>query len=78
MVMACHEAKTDKQFDDASANKTNVINPYISKLQQTVNAHPDSISLRMNLVDALDSLNMFKPAVQQIDSLIMNDKFNYE
>jgi tetratricopeptide (TPR) repeat protein len=77
-VRACHEAKTDKQFDDASANKTYVINPYISKLQQTVNAHPGTISLRMKLVDALDSLNMFKPAVQQIDSLIMNDKFNYE
>lgn len=78
IVMACHQAKTDKQFDNTIAKNTTIINPYISKLQQAVNAHPDSISLRMKLLDAYDSLNMFKPAVQQIDSLIMNDKFNYE
>jgi tetratricopeptide (TPR) repeat protein len=45
----------------------------LSKLEQ----NPDSSSLRMRLVDALDSLGAYKQALQQLDLLIKKDSLNY-
>lgn len=39
--------------------------------------YPDSIALRLMLVDALDSMGATKPALAQMDSLISRDSLNY-
>ncbi len=51
--------------------------PLVEALQQQVKQHPDSIGLRLKLAIELDSLNMFKPALEQMDSLIKKDSANY-
>ena len=49
------------------------IRQLFSKLDQ----NPDSVGLRLRLVDALDSLGAFQQALGQMDSLIKNDSLNY-
>ena len=51
--------------------------PEVEALQQQVKLHPDSVGLRLKLAVELDSLNMFTPALEQMDSLVKNDSTNY-
>ena len=48
----------------------------IDKLTSQVKQNPDSASLRMTLVNSLDSLQMYKQAIAQTDSLIKRDSLN--
>lgn len=48
----------------------------VENLDKQVKVHPDSAGLRMRLIDALDSLGMYKQALQHTDSLIKNDSLN--
>lgn len=50
---------------------------YIEGLKAQVKDHPDSIELQLNLVDALDSLGMYKEALTELDQLITKDSLNY-
>jgi tetratricopeptide (TPR) repeat protein len=49
----------------------------VQQLFNQLDQHPDSIGLRLRLVDALDSLGAYKQAMGQMDSLIRNDSLNY-
>lgn len=49
----------------------------VQELFSKLNKYPDSIRLRMQLVDALDSLGAYRQALEQMDSLIRNDSLNY-
>ena len=49
----------------------------LQQIQQQIAAKPDSIGLRLKLIDILDSLSQYKQAAVQIDSLIHNDSLNY-
>ncbi|MDB5209856.1 MAG: tetratricopeptide repeat protein, partial [Sediminibacterium sp.] len=49
----------------------------IQQLFSKLGQHPDSVGLRMQLVDALDSLGAYQQAMSQMDSLIRKDSLNY-
>jgi tetratricopeptide (TPR) repeat protein len=48
----------------------------INRLKQQVQQKPDSASIRMRLVNALDSVGMYTEALAQTDSLILRDSLN--
>lgn len=48
----------------------------IDKLTSEVKRYPDSAGLRMRLINSMDSLNMYKQAIDQTDSLIKRDSLN--
>jgi len=49
----------------------------VQQLFSNVDQHPDSMGLRLRLIDALDSLGAFKQALGQMDALIKKDSLNY-
>ncbi len=49
----------------------------IQQLYRNLDKHPDSVGLRIRLVNALDSLGAFQKAMTQMDSLIRKDSLNY-
>jgi tetratricopeptide (TPR) repeat protein len=49
----------------------------VQQLFSKLDQHPDSMGLRLQLVDALDSLGAFQQAMVQMDSLIKKDSLNY-
>jgi tetratricopeptide (TPR) repeat protein len=49
----------------------------VQNLFTNVEKYPDSMGLRMRLVEALDSLGAYHQAMGQLDSLIKNDSLNY-
>ncbi len=49
----------------------------VQQLFTTLSKSPDSVGLRLRLVDALDSLGAFQQAMGQMDSLIKKDSLNY-
>lgn len=65
-----------KQQDKATTQATSEQVQVLNQLQQQVKQHPDSASTRMRLVNAFDSLGMYKEALSQTDSLILRDSLN--
>lgn len=49
----------------------------VQQLFSGLTTHPDSMGLRLKLVDALDSLGAYRQALGQMDSLIRKDSLNY-
>ncbi len=49
----------------------------VQQLFKKITANPDSIGLRLQLVNALDSLGAYGQALRQMDSLITKDSLNY-
>jgi len=64
------------QNDETTKQATNEQIQIIYNLKQQLKQKPDSASLRMQLVNALDSLAMYKEAIAQTDSLIKRDSLN--
>jgi tetratricopeptide (TPR) repeat protein len=60
---------------DSKKVKDNTV--ILNKLMGQIAKSPDSIGLRLKLVNALDSLGNYKEAVVQIDSLINKDSLNF-
>lgn len=50
---------------------------FLKKLAQQLVNNSDSVGLRFNYIEALDSVGDYKTAIVHIDSLIDNDKGNY-
>jgi tetratricopeptide (TPR) repeat protein len=65
-----------KQKEEKTAQVSSEQKQVINQLQQQVQHNPDSASLRMRLVNTLDSLKMYPQALQQTDSLIKRDSLN--
>jgi tetratricopeptide (TPR) repeat protein len=65
-----------KQKENKTTEVTSAQKQLISQLQQQVKQNPDSASLRMRLVNTLDSLKLYNEALQQTDSLIKRDSLN--
>ena len=67
--------------DEPSANTNessdNKIPQALQNIQLAVQQNPDSAGLRLKLVYALDSNNLHKEALMQLDSLIEKDSLNY-
>ncbi len=61
-------------------NQPNVkekMSPIVKQLVSDVEKHPDSVGLRLQLVDALDSMGNLSLAIVQMDSLIKKDSGNF-
>ena len=72
---ACNN--TDKEKRETSHSLTNSSEQYLKTFAQQVNASPDSAGLRLQYAFALDSLNKFQQALQQMDLLTNKDSLNY-
>ena len=72
LLFACKnkEQKADDQ-------KKEQISKQVEQLKDNVTKYPDSVGLRVQLVDALDSLGKFQLAMVQMDSLIKKDSGNF-
>lgn len=75
VFVACNNDK--KEAETVNRKKEKEMTPLVTALQQQVQQHPDSAGLRLKLAIELDSLNMYKPALAQMDSLIKKDSSNY-
>lgn len=71
VLFVCCKEKSSKanQPDQAKLN-------LLKELRLKVQQNPDSASIRMSLVNALDSLQMYTEAIGQTDSLIKRDSLN--
>ncbi len=75
LFISCHN--DENGTTTGTAKKEKEVTPQVTALQQRVQQYPDSNSLRLKLAMELDSLNMFMPALVQMDSLIKRDSLNY-
>lgn len=62
---------------NTATDKTSVYPVIVQDLMQAINRFPDSAELRVQLIDTMDSLNLTREALSQIDSLITKDPANY-
>ncbi len=67
----------DKNGETDSGRKEKPMTPRVEAMQKQLQQFPDSAGLRLKLAMELDSLNMYKPAIAQMDSLVKNDSTNY-
>ena len=74
LLYACNSA-TDKQHASDSVSNANAA--FLSRYKQDVKQFPDSTGLRLQYAFALDSLDNFNEALQQMDSLTNKDSTNY-
>lgn len=75
IVCACNNHET-KEPPKAAA-KTREPSPLLKALYQGVARYPDSVGLRLQLVEVLDSSGAYRPALQQMDSLLRKDSLNF-
>ncbi|MFY8003272.1 MAG: tetratricopeptide repeat protein [Chitinophagaceae bacterium] len=68
VLLACNNTTSEK--------KSSTIEQKLAELNKLVKQLPDSVSLRENLVDVLDSMHDYKKAIKEIDFLIKTDSLN--
>lgn len=73
LFIACGPEKTNELTNPVI---TEVQSPEVLQQINLINQFPDSISLRENSVDVLDSLGDLKEALRQLDTLIKRDSLN--
>jgi len=74
VIVACNQPVKPKAPD--TLTKDEMPAP-VQQLFSKVAANPDSIGLRLQLVNSLDSLGAYEQALGQMDSLIKKDSLNY-
>lgn len=74
LLFACNNTNEKRDKTDSVNNETSRL---IESMQQQLKLFPDSAGLRLQYAFSLDSLNMFKQALQQMDLLISKDSLNY-
>lgn len=70
-IAACNNKK-----DEAANGESSAADKLIRRLSERADKNPDSIRFRVDLIDALDSLGMFKDALVQMDVLLKKDSTN--
>ncbi len=73
LLMACNSQS--KENKKGSPDK--VLPEEISWLEKLAKQFPDSVGLQLRLVNALDSLGNYAPAITQVDALIKKDSGNF-
>ncbi|OIQ97495.1 tetratricopeptide repeat protein [mine drainage metagenome] len=73
-IAGCKNDDNANSSDEKRLRENNIL---LHQLEKQIAANRDSIGLRLKLVDALDSLNNYKEAAAQLDSLIGKDSLNY-
>jgi tetratricopeptide (TPR) repeat protein len=74
LLAACSNDAKNKKPDELQIHE---MPAPIRDLYDQASKNPDSVGLRLKLVDALDTLGAFKQALGQMDSLIKKDSLNY-
>ena len=72
---ACNNSDTKTQQTADSLNNSSA--QYLKSFEQKVQMFPDSAGLRLQYAFALDSLDKFPQALQQMDLLTQKDSLNY-
>lgn len=70
-IAACNNKKADEGSSELSA-----ADKLVGRLTERADKYPDSISFRVELIDALDSLGRFKDALAQMGVLLKKDSTN--
>ena len=73
LIMACNSQPKDTK--NRSTEKT--LPDEISRLEKLAKQFPDSVGLQLRLVNALDSLGNYAPAISSVDALIKKDSGNF-
>lgn len=74
LLAACGNNSSPKSPDSLSKDQ---MPTRIQQLYSRIDQKPDSVGLRLKLVDALDSLGAYQQALSQMDSLISKDSLNF-
>ena len=79
LLLVLAAACKNNRHEDAAAegHKENVLPAAAQQLYSAVRSNPDSMGLRWQLVEMLDSMASYKPALEQMDSMITRDSLNY-
>jgi len=80
IVLVAFYACKNKEEKKAIAVKDSVVTtiaPFITEMMDSVKRNPDSVGLRLQLIDILDSIKNYKEALSQLDSLLLYDSANY-
>lgn len=73
VAVCCTACDTENSKKETAAN----LSPYLKDLFKQTKQYPDSVNLRITLINALDSAGLHKDALQQMDSLIIKDSLNF-
>jgi tetratricopeptide (TPR) repeat protein len=77
LLVACNGNNDQTPNKDSAAQTTKPYPDYVQDLFSAVKQQPDSTGLRFKLATALDSIGAYKPALEQMDSLLVKDSTNY-
>ena len=72
-LYACNNNQDKQNHEKATTSYPS----YVTGLLKEIDRFPDSAALRVQVIDTMDSLNLTKDALSQIDSLITRDPGNY-
>jgi tetratricopeptide (TPR) repeat protein len=72
LFAGCKESESEQLENKPDPQKVAIVENLKTRLAQ----NPDSASLRMLLINALDSLESYKEAIAQTDSMIVRDSLN--
>ncbi len=75
VLFACNNSENTTAKTDAS--QQDALKLFTAKMQQQLKEFPDSPGLRLQYAFALDSLKMYKEALDQMDSIVEKDSLNY-
>ncbi len=70
LAFACKDTGSNNNWPDRAQLEL------LNDLEKDVIQYPDSASLRMRYVNALDSMQMYPKAIAQVDSMIQRDSLN--
>src|SRR5436853_7412616 len=74
ILFACNNNETADNKEDAAKN---AMMPVIETMQKQLQQFPDSTGLRLQYAFILDSVQMYKEALVQMDTLVKKDSSNY-
>lgn len=74
LLIACDNESGKKP---TSANNKTTLSEVLQKLIKKQSEFPDSMGLRLQLIDAYDSIGNYKLALGHMDSLLLKDSLNY-
>jgi len=77
LLVACNGSADNNGSKDSVIPAGKPYPSYIEDLFEAVKKIPDSAGLRFKLATALDSIGAYKPALEQMDSLLVKDSSNY-
>lgn len=73
IIFACNSQQKDNKNQSNKAK----LPDEIARLEQLAKRFPDSVGLHLRLVNALDSLGNYAPAIVELDTLLKKDSSNF-